>query len=230
MVSQIPLTLNLCDDNTFSNYYAGENERLLQVLRTTAMGRGEHLIYLYGPSGIGKTHLLQACYHAAHQTQLKAFYLPLKMLNALRPDVLQDLESLNLVCIDDIQAISGYPDWEEAIFCFLNRFYESGKRLVVVGNTQVNHLNIRLLDLVSRLTAGMTFRIQGLSDEEKIAALRLRATRRGFDLPKAVAQFMFRRSNRNMNVLFSTLAKLDQASLENKRRLTIPFVKLVLGI
>ena len=230
MISQIPLTLNLHEENTLLNFYPEGNKQLLQNLHKAAIGRGERLFYLWGSSGAGKTHLLQACCHTANQKELRTFYLSLKKPDELQPAILQNLEILNLVCIDDIHCIVGQPNWEEAIFNCFNRIHESGKRLIIAGDKVPNQTGLQLLDLISRLNSALIFHLEPLSDEEKINALILRAQNRGFDLPKEVAQFILRRCNRNMSTLFSTLVELDNASLKEKHRLTIPFVKSVLQI
>jgi DnaA family protein len=89
---------------------------------------------------------------------------------------------------------------------------------------------IILPDLKSRLTSGATYQVHRLSDEQKINALQLRASKRGLQLTKTVGQFLLTRCSRDMPLLFSTLQKLDKASLAEKRRLTIPFVKKVLAL
>lgn len=228
MTHQIPLALNLQNENTFSNYYSPENEQSLKILNQIALGRGEHFIYLYGTSGTGKTHLLQACCNTANKKGLRTFYISLNDLDTLNTDILDNLESFNLICIDDIQNIATKTIWEESIFDLFNRIHDASKRLIISGNTHVNQLNIKLPDLISRLLSGIILQIQELSDEGKINALMLRAHELGFNLPESVAQFIFKRYNRNMNSLFSVLMKLDKISLEEKRKLTIPFVKFVL--
>jgi DnaA family protein len=89
---------------------------------------------------------------------------------------------------------------------------------------------IKLPDLKSRLAWGVVYQLHALSDEQKLDALKLRAQGRGLDLDLPVGKFLLRRCPRNMAQLFETLELLDQASLAQQRRLTIPFVKEVLGV
>jgi len=226
---QMALGLQLKDNTTLANYFGEGNRELLTCLHTLANGRGERFIYFWGTKGVGKTHLLQACCHTANKVGLTTFYLPLKELQTLKPNILEDLESLHLVCIDDVQAIAGHALWEEAFFNFFNRMKDEGKRLVIAGSQLPQHLGIQLPDLVSRLMAGPVFQVHELSDEQKIDALLLRARALGLNLSQEVAQFLFRRLDRDLGSLFSALNELDQASLAAKRKLTIPFVKSVLG-
>jgi hypothetical protein len=91
-------------------------------------------------------------------------------------------------------------------------------------------LKIILPDLKSRLSWGVVYQLNSLDDDQKLAALQLRAQIRGLDLEAAVGKFLLRRFTRNMAQLFMVLEQLDQASLAEQRRLTIPFVKEVLGV
>ena len=228
---QLALELALKESTTFANYYCAEkNAQLLITLQEVARGRGEQFIYLWGQPGSGRTHLLQACCHVADKLKLSPIYLPLGDLSHLQPEMLEGLEALPLVCIDNIDGIAGDPVWEEAFFHFFNRVHDAGKRLVIAGCLPPNELGIKLSDLASRLAWGVIFHLQALTDNEKIQALLLRAKARGLHVPEAVAQYLIRHWPRDMGSLFEAIEKLDQASLVAKRKLTVPFVKEVLGI
>jgi DnaA family protein len=88
---------------------------------------------------------------------------------------------------------------------------------------------IELPDLQSRLARLATFQVNALGDDERVQALQLRARHRGLDLPDETARFLLSRSRRDMASLYGVLDKLDSEALRAKRRLTIPFVKEVLG-
>lgn len=230
MVSQIPLNLNLLDEMTFSSYYPGNNAALLPVLYKAAVGRGERLICLWGSAGSGCTHLLQACCHEANQKQLRVFYLNLSVLDQMDVTIFNDLEWIPLVCIDDIHCIAGNRDWEEALFGFFNRMQESGRRLIIAGHAPIGHIPFCLPDLQSRLQMGLIFHVHALSDEEKIKALQLRAHYFDYHLPSNVAEFILKRYSRHLTDLFALLNQLSQLSLQEKRKITIPFVKSMLGL
>ena len=86
-----------------------------------------------------------------------------------------------------------------------------------------------LPDLASRLTSGITFHFASYGDADKIAILRFRAARLGFDLTDDVAGYILNRCSRELDDLMAVLQRLDAASLEAKRRITIPFVKTIFG-
>lgn len=230
MINQLTLGVSLKDQATFANFLAGNNTLLLQELMKTASGTGERVIYFYGSGGQGCTHLLQACCHEANQHHISSVYLPLAELIQFSPDVFEGLESLKLICIDDMHMLAGKPEWEEAFFHAYNRIRDAGGQLIVTANTAPKSLGLVLPDVVSRLTWGMMFQLHSLSDAEKLNALIMRAERRGMTLSEEVGKFILTHCPRHMSTLFAALDALDKISLAAQRKLTIPFVKAVLQI
>jgi DnaA family protein len=227
---QLTLGLSLKDDATFDNFYPGENAEIVAGLKKTAVGLGERIIYLCGARGQGRSHLLQAACHEAHQLNLRSVYLPLANLQTFSPDLFVGLESLALVCIDDLQSVAGSREWEEGLFHFYNNLRDAGGSLIMSANALPKTLPFVLPDLMSRMSWGIVYQLHSLSDEEKLAALMMRAHRRGMSLSDEVGRFMLTHCPRHMGTLFAALDALDNASLAAQRRLTIPFVKEVLEI
>lgn len=230
MINQLTLGVGLKDEATFANYYSGKNQQLVDELKRCASGLGERVIYFYGSGGEGRTHLLQACCHEAYQLDRRAVYISLENVNDFSPDIFQGLETLSLVCIDDLHKIAGRSDWEEAFFHVYNRIVDAGGNLIVTANVAPKSLGLSLPDVVSRLVWGMLFQMQPLSDEEKVQILKMRAQRRGMTLVEEVGRFILKTCPRHMTTLFAALDTLDKASLMAQRKLTIPFVKEVLQI
>lgn len=228
--AQLTLGLSLKDEATFANFYATNNAETVVELKKTASGQGEKVIYLCGTRGQGCSHLLQAACHYAHQYHISSVYLPLANLISLTPEILNGLESLKLVCIDDLQVVAGHPEWEESIFHLYNRVYDSGGRIIIAANDLPKAINLGLPDLVSRLSWGIVFQLHPLADEEKLSILMMRANQRGISLSEEVGKYILTHCPRHMGTLFAALDALDKASLAAQRRLTIPFVKEVLEI
>ncbi|MCX7121581.1 MAG: DnaA regulatory inactivator Hda [Gammaproteobacteria bacterium] len=225
VLAQLPLKLNLRDDAIFDNFFVGDNLQLLTILKKFIVRQSEQFIYCYGESGVGRTHLLQACCHAMSENGQTVFYLPLSSYADFSPEVFDALENQDCVCIDDVDAIAGNRAWEEALFYFYNRARENQVSLLVSAKSLPQQLNFLLPDLQSRLAWGLSIEIKNLTDEEKIKALQMRAQLRGFDLSDDVGRYLIHHFSRNMRDLFFALDKLDQASLAAKRRITIPFIK-----
>ncbi|KRW59661.1 DnaA regulatory inactivator Hda [Pseudomonas sp. TTU2014-080ASC] len=230
--TQLPLGVRLRDDATFANFYPGANAAALgyvERLCEADAGWTESLIYLWGASGVGRSHLLQAACLRFDQFGEPAVYLPLGLVAQYGTALLDNLEQFELVCLDDLDAVAGDKVWEEALFHLFNRLRDSGRRLLLSANAPPRELPIKLPDLKSRLTLALVFQLQQLSDEDKLRALQLRASRRGLQLSDEVGRFILTRGERSMSSLFDLLECLDQASLQAQRKLTIPFLKETLG-
>ncbi len=230
MNRQLALAIQLNTEANLADFFWGGNALLQQQLQHTLFDNGERLLYLWGVAGSGKSHLLQACCLAVNSTQ-SAIYLPLDVLNEWGPQVIDGVDEQSLICIDDIDAIAGNAAWEEALFHLYNRIRDNGNTtLIVTGKQPPANLPISLPDLRSRLSWGLVIQVNELNDHDKINTLQLHAHKRGFELPTSVGQFLLNRSARNMHDLHSLLNRLDEASLIAQRKITIPFVKNILGI
>lgn len=239
--TQLTLGLSLKDEATFDNFYPGMNAEIVATLKETASGQGEQIVFLHGSRGQGCTHLLNACCHYANQQHIRSIYLPLASLlqtyshtpcNRLEVlhDILSGIETLALVCLDDLHAIAGHAEWEEAIFHLYNRIYDAGGRIIMAAHDLPKALHLNLRDLESRLSWGVVYKLHSLTDEEKLACLMMRANRRGIGLSEEVGKYILTHCPRHMGTLFAALDALDKASLAAQRRLTIPFVKEILEI
>src|SRR5690606_39817707 len=139
------------------NFYASDNLPIIDALKSFIDNEeGERFIYLWGQPGVGRTHLLHACCHQMQQVHQAVMYLSLKSPE-LTPDVLQDMENLQLVCIDDIDTVLGNYEWEEALLHFYNRARDQRMRLLITGNDLPARLPCVLADLRSGLSWGVVF-------------------------------------------------------------------------
>lgn len=224
MSRQLLLGVALRDGITFDNFRAGPNPAAVALLRD---GR-EPYVFVWGEAATGKSHLLQAACHAAAEAGECAAYLPLAE-PGLCAELLDGLEQCALVACDDLHAIAGDPVWEEALFHLYNRIRGAGGRLLCAARGAPGAIGLRLPDLVSRLGSGPVFRLEPLDDAEKARALQLRARGRGFELGDEVVGYLLRRSARDLHALFALLDRLDEASLTEQRRITVPFVRTLLG-
>lgn len=226
MAVQLTLRVELNSHTQFDNYFAGDNEPIKQYLHEAVCGQHERQIYLTGAVGTGRTHLLQACCHLAFEQGKQAVYLPLA--EALAPELLEDIENMDVICIDDIDHVAGQQQWEHALFHCLNRLQLTNSLLVVTSALPPQQIDWLLPDLASRFAQQTVLTLHALSDEEKLSALLLRAKERGLSLPVEVGHYLLRHYRRDCNALFAALEKLANKSLELQRRLTIPFVKEIL--
>ncbi len=229
--AQLSLPLYLPDDETFASFQPGDNAALVAAIQSALQQEHASYIYFWSRDGDGRSHLLHAaCSELSHLGEAVG-YVPLDKRAYFVPEVLEGMEQLALVCIDNIECIAGDEPWEMAIFDLYNRIQESGRsRLLITGDRPPRQLNLKLPDLASRLDWGQIYKLQPLSDEDKLQALQRRAKLRGFELPEDVGRFLLKRLDREMRTLFMTLDQLDRASITAQRKLTIPFVKEILAL
>ncbi len=228
--AQLPLNIQLRDDATFESYYPGDNKEAFAAVLQFSEGVGERFLYLFGADDVGRSHLLQAACHTARDLGVAAVYVPLSDADKLSPNLMQDLENIPMICMDDVHCIAGKREWEEALFHLYNRVRAQNTCLLLSANASPTQIPIELRDLKSRLSWGVAYQLYSLSDDQKLSALALRAKFRGLTLNRTVGKFLLNHCPRNMSEMFHTLEILDKASLTDQRRLTVPFVKQVLGI
>jgi len=221
---QLTLGVRLTDRAVFGNFLEGENALALAAARGLARSVASGGLYLHGAGGSGKSHLLQALCVAVPG----AVFLPLATLAELGPEVLEGTAALPLVAIDDLDLIAGNAAWEQALFKLYNDRRGNGLAIAAAGPATM--IGIRLPDLVSRLAALAHFALRPLDESQQRQALQLRARGRGFELADETVVFLQRRFARDMGQLAVILDELDAASLAEQRRVTVPFIRQVLGI
>jgi len=224
-VSQLALPLRLADHAVFGSFLDTGNETLVATLKELADGAGGQGCWIWGGAATGKTHLLQA---ACDRAGDRSVYVPLAMLAAAGPDLLEGLASRELICLDDIHAVAGDSAWEAALFDLCNQVLDAERALVVAAPMSSRECPVELPDLQSRLARLPAFHVKSLAETDRAAALQLRAEHRGIELPDDTARYLLTRSRRDMASLYGVLDKLDSEALRAQRRLTIPFVREVL--
>jgi DnaA-homolog protein len=217
-VKQLALGVRLRAGAVFDSFWPGFNGEVVAAVRAQSTVP----LWLWGASGSGKTHLLQAACAAAREA---AAYFPLARPLALPPEALAGFERTRLLCIDDVDAVAGDPAWERALFQLFNEAAELRTRLIFAAAGPPRQSNWCLEDWRSRAAACIVYQLRELDDDGRIEALRLRAAQRGLQLPYETSEYLLKRMPRDLRSLFEVLDQLDEASLEAQRRLTIPFIR-----
>ena len=222
---QLPLPIGLADEATFDNLLPRPGrEALLCAARDAA--QAEPLSFLHGGSEGGKSHILQALC----RQRTGSVFLPLGDVADYDPArVLADLEQAPLIALDDVHAIAGRAAWEEGLFYLVNRARQANCPLWLAAARPPADVGVALPDLRSRLAGGLLWALPAPSEDDKLAILRFRARRRGLVLGDAVARYLVTRGSRSLRDLLACLDRLDTASLQLQRPLTIPLVRSVMG-
>lgn len=230
---QLPLNIRLSDAFCFTNFFGDSNAEAVTELKD-ALARlaqpGDAVvesIYLHGLPGTGKTHLLQSACQLARELEVDSVYLPLGQPGLEHPQVLEGLGQLSLVCIDDIQLVAGNPEWETALFGLYESLKDHGL-LVCASTAPPTESGFAMKDLVSRLQRGLVYGLRGLAHDQKLEVIRRRARLRGLEITDEVAAYIEKHFPRDMQSLVSLLEQLDEQSLIQQRRITVPFIRSLL--
>jgi len=228
---QLPLSLRWPSHQRLDAFIPGANAHALEAVRALADGRNESWLYLHGPRGSGKTHLLIGACRLALESGRNARYLPLASLDESRAEAIAsfDAEASELLAIDDVQAIAGDANAERALFDLYNRARESHATLSFAANAAPAQLDLQLPDLISRLSACTQYALQPLDEAGRREVLRMRAQQRGLQIDEAVLDWLFARQPRDLAALMELFERLDHAALAAQRRITIPFLREMLG-
>ena len=225
---QLPLALRYPPDQRLSTF-TGAPAGALELVRALAEGEGDDWVFVVGPAGTGKTHVLLAACAAAESVGRSAAYLPLKSAAGRLRDALDAFDGMALVALDGVDAIAGNRDDEVALFDFHNRARQSGTRVLYAAQAAPDALSLVLPDLRSRLSQCARVVLSPLDDEARRDVLRARAQRRGLVLEDAAIDWLMKRKGRDLTSLTALLDVLDRASLAAQRKVTVPFLREALG-
>ena len=225
---QLALSVQLRSTASFDTYFAGPNEaavlalRELQTLPTSG-------IYLFGPDGVGKSHLLQATARQFQQRGLRVAYLPLASFAERPVELLDGADEADLLALDDLDIVSADRDWAYALIRSFDRLRANQRRWLVSAAGATDRLDCAVPDLRTRLDQAVRFGLRSLDDADRARWLRENALARGLELPEDAARWLINHLPRDAASLIAALETLDRASLSAKRRLTLPFVQKTLG-
>ncbi|PKO90997.1 MAG: DnaA regulatory inactivator Hda [Betaproteobacteria bacterium HGW-Betaproteobacteria-1] len=205
-MKQLLLDIQPAPPPSLENFIVGQNAEALDSLRKVVSGQSDvRFIYLWGPEGSGKTHLLQSSARLAAK-----FETP-------------------LTSADDVHT---YSEAEQiALFNSFNHLRENPAAGILLTTGIASPMQMGLRDdLATRLAWGLVYQLHPLSDEEKALALRTHAAERGMKLPDEVVDFCLRHLRRDLPTLMATLDALDRWSLTTKKPVTVPMLRKLLQL
>ena len=202
---------------SFVNFLPGPNREAVAALARFASGdAAETGLVLWGPPGVGKTHLLLATAAAALGARPVHFCADPGALPAAA------LLPAALVLVDDLDRADAAV--QGRLFTLYNTLKAMGGSLVATAALPPARMPLRD-DLRSRLGWGLVYEVLPLTDEDKPLALTIYARSRGFALSDEVVAYLLAHGRRDMPSLMATLAALDRHSLASKRAITLPLLR-----
>ncbi len=234
------LLININRNFTFENYVEGKSNQLARAAGMQigeSPGKAYNPLFIYGGTGLGKTHLLHAIGNLiAEQTpHYKVLYLHsegfvTEMVKALQHNTIdafkQRMRSVNALLIDDVQFFAGKERSQEEFFHTFNALFESQQQIILTSDRfpkEVDGLEDRLK---SRFGWGLTVAIEPPDLETRVAILMNKAQKLfGVELPSEVAFFMGQRVRSNIRELEGALRRVVANAQFTGRPITLDFAK-----
>ena len=208
--------------NTFDNFIVGpENEMAHGASLAVAKEPGHYYnpLFIHGPTGLGKTHLMHAIAHSVYAAnpQARIAYISSETFTN---DFIQALQTgsvasfrrryreLDLLLIDDIHFLAGKESTQDEFFHTFNELHNNHKQVVLTSDRPASEIAKLQERLVSRFQWGMVCSIQAPGLETRIAILRKKAAARGLDLQPEIAEFIASRIARNVRNLEGAVTRI----------------------
>ncbi len=234
------LLLNINRNFTFDNYVEGKSNQLARAAGIQigeAPGKAYNPLFIYGGTGLGKTHLLHAIGNLIHEhfPDYRVLYLHsegfvTEMVKALQHNAIdafkQRMRSVNALLIDDVQFFAGKERSQEEFFHTFNALFESQQQIILTSDRfpkEVDGLEDRLK---SRFGWGLTVAIEPPDLETRVAILMNKAQKLfGVELPNEVAFFIGQRVRSNIRELEGALRRVVANAQFTGRPITLDFAK-----
>jgi chromosomal replication initiator protein len=228
--------------NTFDTYVVGSNNQMAHAAALAvaqAPAQAYNPLFLYGETGLGKTHLMHAIGHAIirHNPEARVAYLSTEkftneFIQALQENSLtkfrQRYRHVDVLLIDDVQFLAGKERIQEEFFHTFNDLFESGKQIVLSSDRRASEIQKLESRLVSRFEWGLPADIQAPDYETRVAILRSKAATLKADLPDAVINFIAQNISKNIRRLEGALIKVASYSALTGKTLDLATTEMLL--
>jgi chromosomal replication initiator protein DnaA len=237
-----PNNASLNARNTFETFVVGSNNQMAHAAALAvaqAPAQAYNPLFIYGDTGLGKTHLMHAIGHAIlrNNPDARVAYLSTEkftneFIQALQENSLtkfrQRYRHVDVLLIDDIQFLAGKERIQEEFFHTFNDLFESGKQVVLSSDRRASEIQKLESRLVSRFEWGLPADIQAPDFETRLAILRSKAQSLKFDIPPAVLTFIAQNISKNIRRLEGALIKVASYSALTNKPLDLPTAEMLL--
>ena len=211
------------NNSSFDDFYFEKSN--LSVLENL---KREDDLFIYGSCKVGKSFLLQSLCNYFSEQNKSSLYLPSKEMNSHGSRILDELESLDLVCVDDLETIAGNNEWEKALFNLINNCLLSNCRIVFCSNINPSSIKFVLNDLISRIKKVNQIEVCPVQSDNLSDAIKFLADLRSIKIGNKEITYLINHSRRSMSELVAHINQLDKLSMQLKRKITIPLIKQVI--
>ena len=229
--------------NTFSNFVVGAGNQLAHaasIAVANAPGRAYNPLFLFGDTGLGKTHLMHAVAHQMYANNPKAriAYVSTEkftneFIHAIRENKLAKFRkyyrNVDALLVDDIHFLSGKESTQEEFFHTFNDLFESGRQIFIASDRPANEIACLENRLVSRFQWGLVTDIQAPDFETRMAILWKKAAAMNIDLAPEVMAFLGERVSRNVRRMEGALTRIASYDALMGRQLDLQAVERLLS-
>ena len=212
------------EEYTFDTFVVGSSNKFAYsaaqaVADAPGKPKGYNPLFIYGESGLGKTHLLYAIAHSIHArfpdyriVYIKGDAFTNELIAAIREGKNQEFRekyrSADVFLMDDVQFIAGRDSSQEEMFHTFNSLYENGKQIVFTADRPPKEM-LRLDDrLKTRFEWGLPIDVQPPDYETRVAIIKNKAIQRGMNLPAPVLQYIAENITANVRQIEGTVNKI----------------------
>ncbi|HEY0969243.1 MAG TPA: chromosomal replication initiator protein DnaA [Opitutaceae bacterium] len=228
--------------NTFETFVVGNNNQMAQAAARAvaqAPAQAYNPLFIYGDTGLGKTHLMHAIGHAilrnnpdARITYLSTEKFTNEFIQALQENALvkfrQRYRNVDVLLLDDVQFLGGKERIQEEFFHTFNDLFESGKQIVLSSDRRASEILKLESRLVSRFEWGLPADIQAPDFETRVAILRTKAASLKLEVPAPVINFIAQNISKNIRRLEGALIKVASYSALTGKTLDIASAEMLL--
>lgn len=234
--------LSLHPDYTFKNFVVGPCNRLANASCTAvsqSLGNTYNPLFIYGNSGLGKTHLLHAVCHEVRRQDRSAQIKFLsceafvnRFIQAIEAGDLSGFQkqfrSLDLIVIDDVQFLREREQSQEEFFHTFNALYNNGKQIILSSDSAPSEIPSLEERLVSRFNWGLVTRVDPPSHDTRVAIVKKKAHLRDLDVSDEIAEYIARKVQANIRELEGALTTIYAVAVTSGQPITLELAQVAM--
>lgn len=239
-IKKLNIDPQLNPDNSFANYIEGECNRLARsasfAVGNNPGGTAFNPLFIYGDSGLGKTHLAQAIGIRVKEKLPEKIVLYVNankfqtqftdaIRNNTKNDFLHFYQMIDLLIIDDVHEFAGKEKTQDIFFHIFNHLHQSGKQLVLTSDKPPVELQGLEQRLLSRFKWGLSADLQAPDFETRVAILKHKAYLDGINMNEDVIEYVATHITNNVRELEGAMISLLAQATLNKREITLDLAK-----